>query len=151
VTHGLRFAPVLRTGKTAPSPPPWRKDRKQGVIPAGVKDALRASRPGPRPNLPPAQKDSLVQTWAPSPPPSLTPAFPPLFKPSSPVPVIRGAIGPDNTISSKGGSTMTARTDIYERITTDIVTQTRSRPAGPWHQPWNAAHAAGGISRPITQ
>ncbi|HEX3147014.1 MAG TPA: zincin-like metallopeptidase domain-containing protein [Gemmataceae bacterium] len=40
------------------------------------------------------------------------------------------------------------RTDLYTRITGDIVAQLESG-VRPWHQPWNAAHAAGGISRPL--
>lgn len=44
--------------------------------------------------------------------------------------------------------TATARPDFYARITADIVAQLEAG-VRPWHQPWNAAHAAGGISRPL--
>jgi len=42
----------------------------------------------------------------------------------------------------------TQREDLYTRITNDIVAQLESG-CRPWHQPWDAAHAAGGISRPL--
>jgi antirestriction protein ArdC len=42
----------------------------------------------------------------------------------------------------------TTRPDVYTRITADIVAQLEAG-ARPWHQPWNAAHAAGGITRPL--
>lgn len=45
-------------------------------------------------------------------------------------------------------TTSTNRPDVYARITADIVAQLEAG-ARPWHQPWNAAHAAGGISRPL--
>jgi antirestriction protein ArdC len=41
-----------------------------------------------------------------------------------------------------------ARPDVYARITDDIVAQLEAG-ARPWHQPWNARHVAGGISRPL--
>jgi antirestriction protein ArdC len=44
--------------------------------------------------------------------------------------------------------TTTTRPDFYARITDDIVSQLE-RGARPWHQPWNAQHAAGGVSRPL--
>lgn len=42
----------------------------------------------------------------------------------------------------------TIREDLYARITNDIVRHLEEG-VRPWHQPWNAAHAAGGISRPL--
>jgi antirestriction protein ArdC len=42
----------------------------------------------------------------------------------------------------------TTRPDVYTRITADIVAQLEAG-ARPWHQPWNAKHAAGGITRPL--
>jgi antirestriction protein ArdC len=41
-----------------------------------------------------------------------------------------------------------SRPDVYARITADIVAQLEAG-ARPWHQPWNARHAAGGITRPL--
>jgi antirestriction protein ArdC len=40
------------------------------------------------------------------------------------------------------------RLDVYTRITNDIVAKLEAG-VRPWHQPWNAAHAAGGVSRPL--
>jgi antirestriction protein ArdC len=42
----------------------------------------------------------------------------------------------------------TRREDLYTTITGTIVAQLEAG-CRPWHQPWNAAHAAGGISRPL--
>jgi len=42
----------------------------------------------------------------------------------------------------------TQREDLYSKITGTIVTQLEAG-VRPWHQPWSAAHAAGGISRPL--
>lgn len=42
----------------------------------------------------------------------------------------------------------TQREDLYSSITDTIVAQLEAG-CRPWHQPWNAAHAAGGISRPL--
>jgi antirestriction protein ArdC len=42
----------------------------------------------------------------------------------------------------------TRREDLYTTITGTIVAQLEAG-VRPWHQPWNAAHAAGGISRPL--
>ncbi len=44
--------------------------------------------------------------------------------------------------------TTSSRPDVYTRITADIVTQLENG-VRPWHQPWNAAHAAGSITRPL--
>jgi len=44
--------------------------------------------------------------------------------------------------------TATTRDDVYTRITADIVAQLEAGNR-PWHQPWNAAHAAGSITRPL--
>jgi antirestriction protein ArdC len=43
---------------------------------------------------------------------------------------------------------LSTRPDVYTRITSDIVTQLEAG-VRPWHQPWNAKHAAGGITRPL--
>jgi antirestriction protein ArdC len=40
------------------------------------------------------------------------------------------------------------KADIYQRITDQIVT-TLEKGVRPWHQPWNAEHSAGRISRPL--
>lgn len=40
------------------------------------------------------------------------------------------------------------KADIYTRITSEIV-QSLERGVKPWTQPWNAAHAAGPVSRPL--
>jgi len=40
------------------------------------------------------------------------------------------------------------KTDIYERITNRIVADLEQG-VRPWHKPWNAAHAAGRITRPL--
>jgi antirestriction protein ArdC len=45
-------------------------------------------------------------------------------------------------------ATQTQREDLYTRITGDIIAQLEAG-VRPWHCPWNAAHAAGGISRPL--
>jgi antirestriction protein ArdC len=42
----------------------------------------------------------------------------------------------------------TERQDVYTRITADLVAKLEAG-VRPWHQPWNAAHAAGGVSRPL--
>jgi antirestriction protein ArdC len=42
----------------------------------------------------------------------------------------------------------TERKDVYDRITSEIIAKLEAG-VRPWHQPWNAAHAAGGISRPL--
>ena len=43
---------------------------------------------------------------------------------------------------------MKARQDIYSRITERIVTALEQG-VRPWHQPWNAEHAAGKITWPL--
>ena len=40
------------------------------------------------------------------------------------------------------------RQDVYTRITGKIVAALE-RGVKPWTQPWNAAHAAGNVSRPL--
>jgi antirestriction protein ArdC len=40
------------------------------------------------------------------------------------------------------------RTDVYEKITNQIVSELE-KGARPWHQPWNAEHATGRITRPL--
>jgi antirestriction protein ArdC len=45
-------------------------------------------------------------------------------------------------------SVTTTQRNVYDRITSDIVAKLEAG-VRPWHQPWNAAHAAGGISRPL--
>ena len=40
------------------------------------------------------------------------------------------------------------KADVYERVTAQIVAALESG-VRPWHQPWNAAHAAGRITRPL--
>src|SRR5580658_9005938 len=40
------------------------------------------------------------------------------------------------------------RPDVYSRITAEIVSHLENG-VRPWHQPWNAKHAAGSISRPL--
>src|SRR3984957_1515505 len=40
------------------------------------------------------------------------------------------------------------RTDVYEKITNQIVTALEQG-VRPWHQPWKAEHAAGRIARPL--
>ena len=40
------------------------------------------------------------------------------------------------------------RTDVYEKITNQIVSELE-KGVRPWHQPWNAEHAAGRITRPL--
>jgi antirestriction protein ArdC len=40
------------------------------------------------------------------------------------------------------------RPDVYSRITADIVAKLEAG-VRPWHQPWNAKHAAGNITRPL--
>jgi antirestriction protein ArdC len=42
----------------------------------------------------------------------------------------------------------TTRPDVYSRITADIVAQLEAG-VRPWHQPWNATHLAGEITRPL--
>lgn len=44
--------------------------------------------------------------------------------------------------------TATARVDVYDRVTADIVQQLE-RGVRPWFQPWNAENAAGRICRPL--
>jgi antirestriction protein ArdC len=41
-----------------------------------------------------------------------------------------------------------SRPDIYSRITDQIIASLE-RGVKPWTQPWNAAHAAGPVSRPL--
>src|SRR4030081_875867 len=40
------------------------------------------------------------------------------------------------------------RTDVYEKITNQIVSELE-KGVMPWHQPWKAEHAAGRITRPL--
>jgi antirestriction protein ArdC len=40
------------------------------------------------------------------------------------------------------------RTDVYEKITNQIVSELE-KGVRPWHQPWKAEHAAGRITRPL--
>ena len=40
------------------------------------------------------------------------------------------------------------RTDIYDKITNQIVAELE-KGVRPWHQPWNAEHSAGRITRPL--
>ena len=40
------------------------------------------------------------------------------------------------------------RTDVYEKITNQIVAALEQG-VRPWHQPWNAEHSAGRITRPL--
>src|SRR5580658_11216098 len=40
------------------------------------------------------------------------------------------------------------RTDVYQKITDQIVAALEQG-VRPWHQPWNAEHAAGRITRPL--
>src|ERR1700682_5440254 len=40
------------------------------------------------------------------------------------------------------------RTDVYQKITDQIVAALESG-VRPWHQPWNAEHSAGRITRPL--
>lgn len=42
----------------------------------------------------------------------------------------------------------TTRQDVYTRITAQII-ESLERGVKPWTQPWNAAHAAGHVSRPL--
>ncbi|MDE3767585.1 ArdC family protein [Sinorhizobium meliloti] len=42
----------------------------------------------------------------------------------------------------------TARQDVYTRITNQII-EALEKGVKPWTQPWNAAHAAGHVSRPL--
>ncbi len=44
--------------------------------------------------------------------------------------------------------TATPKVDVYERVTAAIVAALEAG-TRPWMQPWNAAHAAGSISRPL--
>jgi antirestriction protein ArdC len=39
------------------------------------------------------------------------------------------------------------RTDVYEKITNQIVVELE-KGVRPWHQPWKAEHSAGRITRP---
>ena len=41
-----------------------------------------------------------------------------------------------------------ARADVYTRVTDQIVAQLEAG-TRPWLQPWQAAHAAGEVSRPL--
>ena len=43
---------------------------------------------------------------------------------------------------------LSARADIYTRIT-DLIVAQLEKGVRPWHQPWNAEHAAGRITRPL--
>ncbi|MDT3379630.1 zincin-like metallopeptidase domain-containing protein [Labrys neptuniae] len=45
-------------------------------------------------------------------------------------------------------SNETARRDVYSRITNQII-EALEQGVKPWTQPWNAAHAAGHVSRPL--
>jgi len=45
-------------------------------------------------------------------------------------------------------SNETARQDVYSRITNQII-EALEQGVKPWTQPWNAAHAAGHVSRPL--
>jgi antirestriction protein ArdC len=40
------------------------------------------------------------------------------------------------------------RTDVYEKITNQIVSELE-KGVRPWHHPWKAEHAAGRITRPL--
>ena len=45
-------------------------------------------------------------------------------------------------------TTTSPRNDVYSRVTDRIVEQLE-RGVRPWHQPWNARHASGSITRPL--
>ena len=45
-------------------------------------------------------------------------------------------------------TTMTPRADVYTRVT-DTILAALEKGVRPWMQPWNAAHAAGPVSRPL--
>ena len=45
-------------------------------------------------------------------------------------------------------TTETPRLDVYSRITNQII-EALEQGVKPWTQPWNAAHAAGHVSRPL--
>lgn len=45
-------------------------------------------------------------------------------------------------------STTTTRTDVYTRVTSQIVAELE-KGHRPWLKPWNAEHAAGRITRPL--
>jgi hypothetical protein len=95
-----------------------------------------------------ARQASLVQPGRPSPPPSLTPLPPFNLSLRS---GDRARSDRTDSISKTEGFSITAQTtrpDVYARITADIVAQLEAG-VRPWHQPWNAAHAAGGITRPL--
>lgn len=51
-------------------------------------------------------------------------------------------------MTNKRNSAGSARPDIYTRITDQIVSALEAG-VKPWMQPWNAAHAAGHVSRPL--
>ena len=44
--------------------------------------------------------------------------------------------------------TITAKTDLYARITNRIVAELEAG-TRPWLKPWNAEHAAGRVTRPL--
>jgi antirestriction protein ArdC len=51
-------------------------------------------------------------------------------------------------MTTTSDSTTSPRNDVYSRVTSRIVEQLE-RGVRPWHQPWNAEHAAGSITRPL--
>jgi antirestriction protein ArdC len=51
-------------------------------------------------------------------------------------------------MTTTSDSTTSPRNDVYSRVTNRIVEQLE-RGVRPWHQPWNARHAAGSITRPL--
>lgn len=52
------------------------------------------------------------------------------------------------TFTAKTAKTATVQPDVYERVTAAIVAALEAG-TRPWMQPWNAAHVAGPISRPL--
>ena len=46
-------------------------------------------------------------------------------------------------------TTTAARPDVYQTVTDAIVARLESGQLPPWHQPWQAGHAAGPVSRPL--
>jgi antirestriction protein ArdC len=68
----------------------------------------------------------------------------PLIRPAVFFRVVRNEQRKENFMTTQSSP----RADIYTRIT-DQITALLEAGVKPWTQPWNAAHAAGGVSRPL--
>ena len=72
----------------------------------------------------------------------------PLFRFRSPRPSSARIEAPERRPENGKEKHMTAKVDIYTRITNRIISDLE-KGTRPWLKPWNAEHAAGRITRPL--